>query len=99
MLGLAAIVEDTCKLLSIKPPIYRRRMAFYLNDAAFDSRRAQSVLQWRPKVDLREGLSNTLQTLSSDGRAWSVGAVIVLESTVAVEVLSDVSSLWSKIAI
>jgi nucleoside-diphosphate-sugar epimerase len=99
MLGLAALVEDTCKLFSIKPPIYRRRMDFYLNDAAFDSRRAQNILRWRPKVDLSEGLSQTLRTLSTDGREWSVSAMIALESTAAAEVLSDVGSLWSKMAI
>jgi nucleoside-diphosphate-sugar epimerase len=99
MLGLAALVEDTCKLLSIKPPIYRRRMDFYLNDAAFDSRRAQNILQWRPKVELNEGLSHTLRTLSTDGREWAMSAAIALEAVVAAEVLADVGSLWSKMAI
>lgn len=96
MLGLAAVVEDTCKLLSIKPPIYRRRMDFYLNDAAFDSRRAQSVLQWQPKVDLNEGLSHTLRTLSSPGREWGITAMIVLEGATAAEALG---SLWSRLTI
>ena len=49
MLALAALVEDTCKVLKINPPIYRRRMDFYLNDAAFDSNQAQSVLGWQPE--------------------------------------------------
>lgn len=100
MLGLAAVVEDTCKLFSIQPPIYRRRMDFYLNDAAFDSRRAQNVLRWRPKVDLSEGLSHTLRTLSANGGERSLSAaMIALESTAAAEVLSDVGSLWSRMAI
>jgi nucleoside-diphosphate-sugar epimerase len=60
MLALAAVVEDTCKVLKVNPPIYRRRMDFYLNDAAFDSKLAQSVLGWRPKVDLAEGFAATL---------------------------------------
>lgn len=61
MLALAALVEDTCKVLKVNPPIYRRRMDFYLNDAAFDSKLAQSVLGWRPKVDLAEGFAATLK--------------------------------------
>jgi dihydroflavonol-4-reductase len=61
MLALAAFVEDACKVLKLKPPIYRRRMDFYLNDAAFDSELAQSVLGWRPKVDLAEGFAATLK--------------------------------------
>ncbi len=66
MLALAAVVEDTCKLLKIDPPIYRRRMDFYLNDAAFDSRRAQAVLGWQPKVDLAEGFAATLNALRQE---------------------------------
>ena len=63
MLALAAVVEDTCKLLKLSPPIYRRRMDFYLNDAAFDSRQAQAALGWQPKVDLPEGCAATLSSL------------------------------------
>lgn len=60
MLALAAVVEDLCTMLKVKPPIYRRRMDFYLNDAAFDSRQAQALLGWKPKVDLAEGAAATL---------------------------------------
>jgi nucleoside-diphosphate-sugar epimerase len=66
MLALAAVVEDTCKLLNINPPIYRRRMDFYLNDAAFDSRQAQALLGWQPKVDLAEGFAATLSALRQE---------------------------------
>lgn len=61
MLALAALVEDICKVFKVKPPIYRRRMDFYLNDAAFDSKQAQTVLGWQPKVDLAEGFAATLR--------------------------------------
>jgi nucleoside-diphosphate-sugar epimerase len=60
MLALAGIVEDTCAKMNWRPPIYRRRMDFYLNDAAFDSSRAQRLLGWRPRVDLPEGIAATL---------------------------------------
>lgn len=66
MLALAAVVEDTCKVLNVAPPIYRRRMDFYLNDAAFDSRHAQTVLGWQPKVDLAEGFDATLRALQQE---------------------------------
>jgi nucleoside-diphosphate-sugar epimerase len=66
MLALAAMVEDTCKVLKVAPPIYRRRMDFYLNDAAFDSRQAQTVLGWQPKVDLAEGFAATLGALRQE---------------------------------
>jgi nucleoside-diphosphate-sugar epimerase len=60
MLGLAAITEDVCKRFNIDPPLYRRRMDFYTNDAAFDASRARRVLGWEPRVTLREGLARTL---------------------------------------
>jgi nucleoside-diphosphate-sugar epimerase len=62
MLALAAVTEDLCGLLKIRPPLYRRRMDFYTNDAAFDSSRARKVLQWEPKVSLRDGLARTMGT-------------------------------------
>lgn len=79
MLALAAVVEDVCAVLKVKPPIYRRRMDFYLNDAAFDSRRAQKMLGWRPEVDLAEGLAATLRALhEEEGRPALTHAWIVM---------------------
>jgi nucleoside-diphosphate-sugar epimerase len=62
MLALAGLIEDLCAKFNVDPPIYRRRMDFYLNDAAFDSQRAQDALEWEPKVDLPEGLAATLES-------------------------------------
>src|SRR5690606_2857458 len=59
----AAVVEDACKLLKVDPPIYRRRMDFYLNDAAFDSSHAQSVLGWQAQTDLADGFKATLDSM------------------------------------
>lgn len=65
MLWLAGVTEDVCGKLKVKPPIYRRRMDFYLNDAVFSSSRAQSVLGWKPKVSLQEGLAATMRAMLS----------------------------------
>lgn len=65
MMWLAGITEDVCSRLKIKPPIYRRRMDFYLNDAAFSSGRAQAVLGWKPHIRLAEGLAATLRSIGS----------------------------------
>jgi hypothetical protein len=57
-------------------------MDFYLNDAAFDSSRAQEMLEWRPQVDLREGLAATLASLRSmNPNAVSVGTFILVAMT------------------
>jgi nucleoside-diphosphate-sugar epimerase len=71
MMWIAAITEDVCNRLKIKPPIYRRRMDFYLNDAVFSSARAQSVLGWKPKVSLAEGLAATMSTVVAPPSALS----------------------------
>lgn len=65
MLLLAALIEDGCKLLGVRPPLYRRRMDFYRSDAAFDCTRAQRLLGWSPRVDLREGLRRTYEASRS----------------------------------
>jgi nucleoside-diphosphate-sugar epimerase len=80
MLALAALVEDACKVFKVNPPIYRRRMDFYLNDAAFDSKQAQAVLGWQPKVDLAEGFAATLRASrqENNGEAMAQAYLIVL---------------------
>lgn len=83
MLALAAVVEDVCLMLKVKPPIYRRRMDFYLNDAAFDSRRAQKTLGWRPEVDLAEGLAATLRSLDEEAGRPALTHAWILMSLLA----------------
>jgi dihydroflavonol-4-reductase len=61
MLGLAAVVEDVSKVLKVDPPIYRRRMDFFSSDSEFDTTRARELLDWEPRVDLREGVRRTLE--------------------------------------
>lgn len=87
MLALAGVVEDLCLKLKVNPPIYRRRMDFYLNDAAFDSKRAQATLGWQPKVDLAEGLASTMRAVRREdhgavlAQAWLLLSVLALVST------------------
>ncbi|MGH8243807.1 MAG: NAD-dependent epimerase/dehydratase family protein [Steroidobacteraceae bacterium] len=67
MQALAAMTEDACGLLGIKPPIYRRRMDFYSNDAGFDCSHAFDVLGWKPAVDLDEGFYRTIASYRQEG--------------------------------
>ncbi len=69
MLGLAAVVEDVCAALKVDPPIYRRRMDFFHSDSEFDTSRARRVLDWEPKVDLREGIRRTLEDYTAEAGA------------------------------
>jgi len=67
MQALAAMTEDACGILGVKPPIYRRRMDFYRNDASFDCSRAFGVLGWKPAVDLDEGFGRTIASYRQEG--------------------------------
>ena len=67
MLALAAAVEDACAKLKIDPPIYRRRMDFFYSDSEFDTSRARRVLDWEPRVGLREGIRRTLEDYRRSG--------------------------------
>lgn len=92
MLALAGVIEDCCKALKINPPLHRRRMDFYLSDAAFDTRRARAVLGWEPKVTLRDGLAATLRADcgARPERAWARSAAWVCEVATAGAVLDAI---------
>jgi nucleoside-diphosphate-sugar epimerase len=95
MLGLAALTEDLCTWLKISPPLYRRRMDFYTNDAAFDSTRARQVLGWKPKVSLVEGLARTLRSYEQPAAVASASNYLWLVKLVpfAAETFSQASVL------
>lgn len=51
--------EILCYPFRIQPPIYRRRVDFFIKDRAFDISKAKRLLGYNPKVDLRTGLKLT----------------------------------------
>ena len=53
------LCEIACKPFGISPPIYRRRVDFFVKDRAFDISKAKRVLGYSPKVSLDEGLKIT----------------------------------------
>lgn len=53
------LCEILCRPLRINPPIYRRRVDFFIKDRAFDISKAQKRLGYDPKVDLKTGLKLT----------------------------------------
>lgn len=56
---LSGLCEDVCRGLKIEPPLYRRRVDFFIKDRAFDISRARRELGFEPKVDLPEGVART----------------------------------------
>jgi len=57
----AAICEDVCRPFGIEPPLYRRRLDFFLKHRAFKIDKAKKELGWEPEVDLESGIEQTLQ--------------------------------------
>ncbi len=55
------LCEIVCKPFGISPPIYRRRVDFFIKDRAFDISKAKRVLGYQPKVSLDEGLKITAE--------------------------------------
>jgi nucleoside-diphosphate-sugar epimerase len=66
-LTAGAICETACRPFRISPPIYRRRMDFFVKDRAFDISKARRVLGYDPKIDLDEGLSRTAEWYRGQG--------------------------------
>lgn len=53
------LCEILCYPFRIQPPIFRRRVDFFIKDRAFDISKAKRLLGYNPKVDLRTGLKLT----------------------------------------
>ncbi|PSB21098.1 oxidoreductase [filamentous cyanobacterium CCP2] len=61
------LCEILCKPLGISPPIYRRRVDFFLKDRAFDISKAKKLLGYEPQVTLEEGLKRTADWYKEQG--------------------------------
>lgn len=57
----AALCEAICMPLRIAPPLFRRRADWFRQNRAFDISRARRELGYHPKVDLRTGLTKTVE--------------------------------------
>jgi nucleoside-diphosphate-sugar epimerase len=57
---LAGLCEAVCRPLKIKPPIFRRRIAFFTKDRAFDTRKMTRLTGFVPAYSYEEGLRQTL---------------------------------------
>jgi dihydroflavonol-4-reductase len=63
----ADLCEAVCKPLGISPPLYRRRVAFFTKDRAFDTRKLREVLEYRSSVETEAGLRSTARWYRAQG--------------------------------
>ncbi len=55
----ADLCEAICKPLGVEPPIYRRRVAFFTKDRAFNTSKLQRLLGYTNRIGVDEGLRST----------------------------------------
>lgn len=67
-LAMAGICETVCRPLGIRPLIYRRRIKFFQNDRAFDTRKLQQRLGFECAHTNETGLTETARWYRE--RAW-----------------------------
>lgn len=59
LMTVAGVCETVCAPLRIEPPLYRRRVEFFVKDRAFSSAKAIREIGFNPSVDLATGLTRT----------------------------------------
>jgi len=62
-----AICEVLFRPFPINPPIYRRRVDFFIKDRAFEISKAKELLGFKPKIDIKTGLKRTAEWYQSQG--------------------------------
>ena len=55
----AYLCENICKPFGIEPPIYKRRVAFFTKDRAFDTTKLRRKLDYKYSFSVEQGLSST----------------------------------------
>jgi dihydroflavonol-4-reductase len=65
--AVSAVCEDVCRKFGIEPPIFRRRVEFFIKDRAFDIGKAKRELGYAPKVSLEDGVGRTIAWYREQG--------------------------------
>lgn len=68
MQWLGSAVEAVCRPLRIEPPIFRRRVDFFIKNRAFDSSKARAELGFKPAQDFRGEIRDILAAERAAGR-------------------------------
>lgn len=64
---LGDICEFICRPLGIEPPIYRRRVAFFTKDRAFNTEKLRKLLGFRYQYTTADGIRKTAQWYRDNG--------------------------------
>lgn len=61
------VCEVVCRPLGINPPIYRRRVDFFINNRSYNIEKARRLLGYDPKVTMTDGLQRTADWYRGEG--------------------------------
>lgn len=67
IIEISKVCEKVFKLIKIPPPIHERRIHFFTNSRAFDTTKAKKLLDFQPKINLLEGISETFNWYVNEG--------------------------------
>jgi nucleoside-diphosphate-sugar epimerase len=59
VMASAKLCKAVCSFVGITPPLYPRRLDFFIKDRAFDSTKARSHLGYEPSIDIKTGIALT----------------------------------------
>ncbi|HXG02313.1 MAG TPA: NAD-dependent epimerase/dehydratase family protein [Candidatus Binatia bacterium] len=71
VLAAARLVEAVARPLGIRPPLHRRRVAFFVKSYAFSPQRAKDVLGFVPQTGFERGMAETLAWYREHGHLRS----------------------------
>jgi len=63
----ATLIEFSARAVGRRPPITRRTLKFFNNEAGFTSAKARMMLGFKPRISLRDGLELTYQWWRKNG--------------------------------
>jgi len=69
---LSILMENTYKPFKKEPPLYRRRIAFFKKDRAFNISKAKNMLGYVPAFDLKKGVHLTANWYIKNGHIQGV---------------------------
>lgn len=64
---LSHACEIACRPIGVSPPLYRRRIDFFINNRSYDTTKAKKRLGFAPKVTMRDGLKSTAEWYRKQG--------------------------------
>lgn len=60
IMTLAHLTEIVCKPLGVEPPIFRRRVSFFLKNRAYDISKARKILGYEPRQSFAEEIADII---------------------------------------